>query len=432
MRILLIGKAPPIEGGVSSRTFIFAKQLLENGHSIRYISNSDNVGYSYRCLLLDDDYKYIDSIIPPSAFHPISSKTNTKHIPFSPAFETRLIGAAIDSAQWAELIIGWYYQPYGVCAAILSKYQKKRCVLVHAGSDLGKLAQDPEFNTAYRILFEHATFIASNPYTERLIRERIVVDENADIIKLAGRNRIPYYFRDNHNYSISEYVDNSSDHIIKWNLDRNLIKEILNNNDKKTKEDYVTIGMYGKVSEWKGSFDIVRALGHLADNHIKFNFIYLAGGHPKILSKLCKIILKNKRLANQTWILPFIPPWRIPGFIRSCDIVAFLEREFPIEFHTPQIPREVLWCGTPLLLSNEIANSQYFYNKLKNRHNYIDAGDPKNTNDLSRQILWIIENKQILKNIGDAGKNTIMDLEKAIPSYDPIYNVLKQAGVIRC
>jgi len=50
-------------------------------------------------------------------------------------------------------------------------------------------------------------------------------------------------------------------------------------------------------------------------------------------------------IAERTLILPFLPNWRVPEFIRACTAVCFLERGFRVAIHAPMVAREVLACG---------------------------------------------------------------------------------------
>ena len=54
-------------------------------------------------------------------------------------------------------------------------------------------------------------------------------------------------------------------------------------------------------------------------------------------------------------------PWRIPEFLAQCDVVCCLERKFPVAFHAPRLPREILSSGAVLFCSREIAEKQVFY-----------------------------------------------------------------------
>lgn len=48
MRICIVGKYPPIEGGVSARVYWLAKALGERGHKIHIISNALEIESEYK------------------------------------------------------------------------------------------------------------------------------------------------------------------------------------------------------------------------------------------------------------------------------------------------------------------------------------------------------------------------------------------------
>ena len=48
MRICLVGKYPPIQGGVSAQTYWFAQELANQGHQVHIVSNADEVEAGYR------------------------------------------------------------------------------------------------------------------------------------------------------------------------------------------------------------------------------------------------------------------------------------------------------------------------------------------------------------------------------------------------
>jgi hypothetical protein len=94
----------------------------------------------------------------------------------------------------------------------------------------------------------------------------------------------------------------------------------------------------------------------------------------------------------------------VPGFIRACTAVCFLERDFPISFHGPTIPSEILACGTPLVVSREITNKQRrIKDKLVDGKNVLIVNDPKQHLDLARQLSIVIRDPDKAKVIGLEG-----------------------------
>ena len=91
-----------------------------------------------------------------------------------------------------------------------------------------------------------------------------------------------------------------------------------------------------------------------------------------------------------TYILPLLPNWRVPGFIRACTAVCFLERDFPVAIHGPMLPREILACGTCLVLSGEIAEKQRYRRDLRDSENVLLIDDPKDRPALAAVLRGVV------------------------------------------
>lgn len=98
-----------------------------------------------------------------------------------------------------------------------------------------------------------------------------------------------------------------------------------------------------------------------------------------------------------------LTPWKIPSFLKSCDIVCFLERDFPIIFHTPLIPREVLASGSCLVCSKEITDKQLFRDNLVDGKNFVLIDDPKDRDTLTNKLRDLLDDKKKTKTIGKHG-----------------------------
>src|SRR5579862_3413321 len=55
MKLCLIGKYPPIEGGVSTLTYWMARGLAQRGHDVHVVTNADEVEATFRMTLEADD-----------------------------------------------------------------------------------------------------------------------------------------------------------------------------------------------------------------------------------------------------------------------------------------------------------------------------------------------------------------------------------------
>jgi hypothetical protein len=108
------------------------------------------------------------------------------------------------------------------------------------------------------------------------------------------------------------------------------------------------------------------------------------------------------------------------------DITCFLERDFPIAFHGPKIPLEILASGSCLLCSKEIVEKQWFKAKFVDQRNIIIIGNPKDRQVLSSKLEKSIINKRDTFLIGQRGRLLAKYLDNKInSSFIELINRLK-------
>ena len=56
MRICVIGKYPPIQGGVSARNYHMAHELAKRGHQVHVVTNAREVELPWRLLMRQEDW----------------------------------------------------------------------------------------------------------------------------------------------------------------------------------------------------------------------------------------------------------------------------------------------------------------------------------------------------------------------------------------
>jgi glycosyltransferase involved in cell wall biosynthesis len=431
MRVTLIGKCPPLEGGVSRRTFDVACAIAALGHQVSFFTNAGAAAATYTAAYDDEDRRHFAAAVRGMRFASLGSAERIVHIPPSPAYETRLVGLAGEAAEQSDCVIGWYYQPYGVAAAILAQRFGRPCVLVHAGSDLGRLARVKDLQLAYRFLFAHAHLVALGPATEKLIAEQLALATRDRLIAVPRSPVYPPYFLTGapQPLDLAHLRGYAEAHLAAWEIAPAEKESLLALNRKPFDAGAATIGVYGKIGEQKGNHDLLRALDALAARGRRFNFVLCGGGHPARIGAFLAQLLQSDALRARSWVFPFIAPWKVPGFIAACDLIAFLERDFPISFHSPRLPREVLAVGTALLCSREIADKQPFDDRLADRENYIDAGDPKDTAKLAAAIDFCLADRGRLKRIGAAGGALLAAYREREPQ-DPIIPALQNRGLL--
>ena len=279
-----------------------------------------------------------------------------------------------------------------MAAYLASQWTGIPYMLKHAGSDLGRLMKQRGLTTAYREILRQADSVwTGSDFAESFLamgvkQENIWPGRTPQVPEIFSPQARPLDL----NGLLKKLAASEAEHV------RNALI-----NTSPIDLSKPTIGIYGKVGEVKGSFDLLRALRLLKQRGSDFNFLALTQGRALPGFKRA---ISELELQDRTWIFPFLPHWKVPGFIRACTAVCFLEREFPISFHGPIVPNEVLACGTPLIVSREIANKQH---RLKDRfvdgENILIVDDPKRYEDLAGRLSIVIHDPEKAKIIGAQG-----------------------------
>jgi glycosyltransferase involved in cell wall biosynthesis len=169
-RICILGKYPPIEGGVSTATYWIARALASRGHEVHVVTNADDVESPYRMRLTVTDSELLQPRFPNGgsvrvhhvqAFDPRAMA----HIPVANPFVSRLAGLAADVIRRhrLEVVLAYYFEPYGMAGWFAAHATGRPLVLKHAGSDLDRLAAIPELAVAYKQLAREARAVLTTP-----------------------------------------------------------------------------------------------------------------------------------------------------------------------------------------------------------------------------------------------------------------------------
>jgi glycosyltransferase involved in cell wall biosynthesis len=391
MRVLIIGKFPPIQGGVSAQTYWTAHQLAERGHEVHVVTNSEEIDYGYREFLFGDDRERLARSYAQGSvtLHTTTPLRAWSYIPWAPPYNSQLFGLAVSVMEKHEcdLVFGWYFEPYCVVAAQVAAAFGKPLAVRHAGSDIGRLAQHPQLRSAYQWIASRADAIFSTHKILAIVQALEELGFTAAQLRSAKATPLPpVYTKQTDRLDVSEVTSQAQEWYRQVFPAGELAEQVNQLNSKPVETNHPTIGIYGKVGETKGSFDLIRALDKLAAADERFNFLSVAGGDPPRLAQYCQALLSSERLRQRTWLLPLVAPWRIPSFIRRCDITCFLERDFPIAFHGSTIPREILAAGSCLVCSEEMAVKLPFAENLVNGKNYVMVHDPKDSDELASRL----------------------------------------------
>lgn len=368
MKICLIGKYPPIEGGVSTQNYFLAKGLGALGHTVYVVTNAYEVESDYRMALTKDD---LDAY-QPRGVHVFNTNpfSNPKYIPYTNPYVTKLAGIATKIVKDfdVDIIYSHYLEPYLIAGHTAKSLTGVPLVFRHAGSDIGRLLKD---NILYHL------------YSEVL--------KKTDLILTTFKNGTSFFEQyDIEPCKVFEGIKYGLDPEI-YNPDVDLVRwEAYIPNYKGEK----VLLCYGKMGETKGTHDILRIAGLLQND---FKLMYITSN--KISSDVHKLI-QEYGLKSKLVFSPFIFPTQIPRFIRSSTMACFLERRFPIKTHGPIIPREIIATGSCLVLSKEIYEKQYFKKSLVDGDNFVLLEDVEDHHACAKKIDALLEDDTKIDRIG--------------------------------
>lgn len=328
MNILMICKYPPIQGGVSAECYWTAQLLSEMGHQVCVLTNAEEVEDEYRMSMVDKDRQKLKGFFTPNSLEVISTSADKKHV-FVPQVNpsvSKLLsrGLEILESNKPDIIWSYYLEPYGVVAYLLSKISGIPYIFRHAGSDIGRLMLTSDLKTIHREVLRNAALIMTRESHHNRFLDLGVPKERLTesfSVKLRPELFFPT------SYSVQHPI---------------------------------TLGVYGKTGETKGTGVLLDAMASLKCDGSEIKLKTHWGGRD--LSRYLYQI-KELDLESTVEMNGFIPHWHIPNFIRSCHAILFLENRFGITFHQPSVPLEVVSCGRFVITTAEVA-SKPLYDKL--------------------------------------------------------------------
>ena len=186
------------------------------------------------------------------------------------------------------------------------------------------------------------------------------------------------------------------------------------------------IGIYGKMGDAKGTFELIEALDRVAAEGTEFHLIYLAAGERWQFRQVFDHLSKHSRVEQRSWILPPVAPWQIPRFLKACDAACFLENRFPISLHTPGVPNEILASGTALICSEEIVMKLPLRHSLVDGKNVIVVPDPREIDSFANILKLAMSDRQRLRSIGRHGRQVVDSLRTHDGTDHVLSNLLRR------
>lgn len=368
MKVCLLSKYPPIEGGVAAKVYWLAKALGEKGHEVHIVTNALEVEDEYKERINDNKKEYSHQNV---YVHNSNPYNNPWHIPFSKAYTERIANLAIEVIEKynIQLIDSYYILPYCISGFIARNITGRPQILRHAGSDITKIFTSPSYNTLFKSIFQKVDKIVTiSPLKEMFLsigisESRIVFDEKVGVDTKA-------FNPDVSSFPLSDYIG------------------------RKIPECPI-ITYIGKINYYwktKGLYELIEAV-----KGIKSDFLLLFVANGKGLPEFQNLI-QEKDLKKYSIFLGFVPPWKIPSIIKLSTCVVVPEREFPIQHHMPILPREVMAVGKCLILSKELYNKRCYGNLIDGENVFLV--DPRELKDFRRIIEKVISQPDTALKIG--------------------------------
>ena len=383
MKIVFISKYPPIEGYVSSCTFWLARGLASRGHHITVVTNAFEVEDANREELRAPDLDvYQGRNLRVRNTDPFQ---DFRLIPAANPFCEKLAAAAIEAAEGADALDAWYLVSYGAAGLLASATTEVPLVLRHAGSDIGRLAASPHLGPLISAMLRKADAVVAN----KASRPRL-----EDLGARKGRV-----------------------HVIPVSVDTGAFHPSAAPEKFDVLADIPVISCIGKISRGKG---IPELLAAAAKVRADFRLQFVSSGHGELRNMTIHAGLRKKLLFHR-----FVPPWRMPGIIRASRAVVMPEHRFPVPGHSPILPREVMACGTCLMISEELEN-RVAGGALKDGENAL-VMDPADADGFASKLKMVLRDEDAARRIGAHGRRLsgrIEDFESYLSANEKMYQKL--------
>jgi glycosyltransferase involved in cell wall biosynthesis len=419
VRICIIGKYPPIQGGVSMRTYWSAHALAAHGHEVHVVTNAKEAAPPFRMHMRSEDWKRCEAVYGQGCVRvhwtdPVDRAQS--YIPMASPFVSKLAGVAarVHAEHPFDVIYSHYLEPYGVAAYLAAQITGAPHVARMAGSDAGRLWHHPQLEPLYdHVLRSAACVIAAGAVTERAIQRGV----DPDRIAFGG------------GFTVPEDLFTPDGPPLDLGLLRAEIEPEPDMRDLWWGEiapDRPYFGVCGKLGDNKGSFALLAAMHRLALAGLDVGLVALAHGQPAV-ERHFRARATELGLADRVLQIPFLPHWRVPEFLRGCLAVCCLEQDFPIGFHSPIIPREVLLSGTCLVASTEMIRKLPAYERLPDGYGCVAVEDVNDADLLGERLAGIARDPQPAAAVGARGRAFACGLQRDISFPQRLEQVLEAA-----
>jgi glycosyltransferase involved in cell wall biosynthesis len=388
------------------RTFRTAHALAARGHDIHVVTNAKEVAPPFRMHMRDEDWLRCEShrdrgTVTVHWTDPVDRTQN--YIPMASPFVTKLasLAARAHDDHSFDVIFSHYLEPYGVAGHLASMITGLPHVVRLAGSDAARLWPHPQFEPLYdHVLRSAEALVAVGVVAQRAVTRgvdpRRILSGGAygfpdDLLVPAGPAMNLSALR-------QEIQQASEFNELLWGDFAGAMPHF---------------GIYGKLGENKGSFAVLAALHHLKRQGLDVGLVAMAHGHPDVEMRF-RARAEELGLADRVLQVPFMPHWRVPEFLRSCLAVCCLEQGFPVTFHSPITPLEVLLCGKCLVASTEVLRKLPQWRQLPDKYACVAIKDVHDIDELSSKLAAIVRQPLLTATVGARGRAFALDCQSDI------------------
>jgi hypothetical protein len=283
MRVCMLSKFPPTEGGIASRSYWLARGLAQKGIDVRVITNANSVEHEYR---IDDCSDHLSSMKGVAIYN--LQEDIPWHIPFSKDYLTRLLSLTLSivEAEEIELLDTGYLVPFGIAGWLASRITGLPYIVRHGGSDIGKFLSHKDYRDVLQRVVSEAT--------------AVVTDEmNIEVMKSISKHVIkqPPYIPSNEFAQVSRHT---------------------------AKATFAYIGKVNFHWERKGLAKIVELFNEVPSE--LYELLFVAQG--KGLNDLLASITSERRRTIS--FKSFVPPWKMPELLAGIDYIFDISEGDPI------------------------------------------------------------------------------------------------------
>lgn len=309
MKICLISKYPPIQGGISAKTFWMAKGFAEIGIEIHVVTNGNCVEKEY---FINDNPP---ETVPNLFIHFIDTEIPW-HIPNSQLYISSLLDKTlevIDKYQ-IDLLDTHYLIPYGIVGYLTSKIKGIPYIIRHGGSDISKFYERGIFKSLLENVIKDATAIITD-------------SKNASLFKTndSVKTKLPRYIPD------EKYFKPIS-----------------------VRHEVPTFAFIGKINYYwkhKGLDKIVDLFSGIKHEY-KLLFIGQGNGFNEFSSFVSQTGLESFEYQK------FLHPVRIPDLLNNIDFLINFCQDSPIKDFS-NIVCEALWSGVSIITDQTMDFDEY-------------------------------------------------------------------------